>query len=387
MKKTILVAALLVWFSLASLAQNSTEKILYVVDSMPVMTDPEPGNDILQGDVADVTVIKSKDTLQRLGYQRFDGVIYLFTKAYRSRPDSLKQIPSANQMTKTNDTWFLHAVPYNGHFIDYYYSGKKKGEGTFKDGKLSGRRVLYYPNGNIEDEWDYTEGIANGWHKEYYEDGSVSQKGMFINEKEEGIWEDYFPNGQVKLRSNYHVGEIFDTATKYYSTGKIKEKVFIKNDKVISDPHLVKISQLLEKSNASNKEGDSKAAIKYCTKALEIDSTCADAYFSRATLKLNDFEFNDAIADFNKALQYEPYMEFALANRAFARIRKYQFASSRTLSKNKDITVTASADKVTIPEDEQDKICSDLHKAIFLGNKSHMITEALSNYCSGNSNE
>ena len=74
-------------------------------------------------------------------------------------------------------------------------------------------------------------------------------------------------------------------------------------------------------------------------------------------------------------------MEFALANKAFARIRKYQFASSRTLSKNSEVTVLASKDKVPIPEVERQQICNDLRKAMFLGNKSKMITEAVSDYC------
>ena len=135
------------------------------------------------------------------------------------------------------------------------------------------------------------------------------------------------------------------------------------------------------KSNESNKDEDTKSAIKYCSKALELDSTFAEAYFSRGTLKLNDFQFDDAIADLDKALQFEPYMDVALANRAFARIRKYQFANGRTLSKNDEVTVLASPDKVSIPVDEQQKICDDLQKAIFLGDKTKMITEALSNYC------
>ena len=205
----------------------------------------------------------------------------------------------------------------------------------------------------------------NMFEIEYYEDGSLKQKGEFVNGKEEGIWESFYPNGQLKLRSKYKEGEIFDTATKYYSTGKIKEKVFIKNGKVISDPSLVKINQLMNKSIESNKERDTKSAIKYCSKVIELDSTYAAAYFSRGTIKLNEFQFDEAIADFDKALKFEPLLEFALTNRAFARIRKYQFANSRTLSKNSEVTVLASKDKVPIPETEQEKICNDLQKAVF----------------------
>ena len=288
-------------------------------------------------------------------------------------------------MEKKNGTFLFKGNLYSGHFIDYYYSGRKQGEGIFLNGKLNGRRKMYYQNGKLAMERDYKNGIENGFENEYYEDGSLKQKGEYINGKEEGIWESFYPNGQVKLRSKYKTGQIFDTATKYYSTGKIKEMVFIKNDKVISDPGQAKINQLMTKSSESNKAGDTKAAMKYCSKVIEIDSSYAAAYFSRGTIKLNEFQFDEAIADFDKALQIEPFMEIALGNRAFARIRKYQFGNSRTITKNSEVTVLASKDKVPIPEDEQEKICSDLHKAVFLGNKSKMITEALTDYCEAKS--
>lgn len=381
MNKIILLFAGLFFLNSISFGQTSNDKIMFVIDSIPVIDDPEEGNEILQTDVADITVIKNKDTLRLLGYGQFDGVTFLFTKEYRNRPESIKQIPSSKQMEKKNGAFLFRSNLYSGQFIDYYYSGRKQGEGTFLDGKLNGHRKMYYQNGKLAMEKDYKDGIENGFENEYYEDGSLKQKGEFVNGKEERIWESFYPNGQVKLRSKYKSGEVFDTATKYYSTGKVKEIVFIKNGKVIPDPSLVKINQLMTKSNESNKEGDTKAAIKYCSKVIELDSTYAAAYFSRGTIKLNEFQFDEAIADFDKALKFEPLMEFALANRAFARIRKYQFASSRTLSKNSEVTVLASKDKVPIPEAEQEKICNDLQKAVFLGDKTKMITEALSDYC------
>ena len=381
MNKIILLLFGVLSFYTHSFGQTSDDKIIFVVDSIPVIDDPEEGNEISENDIADLTVVKNKDTLELLGYKQFDGVTFIFTKEYRNRPENVKQIPSSKQMERKNGVWLLHGNPYTGQFLDYYYSGRKQGEGTFQDGRLMGLRKMYYQNGKLAVERKYRDGIENGFENEFYEDGSLKQKGEFVNGKEEGIWESYYPNGQVKLRNKYKTGEIFDTATKYYSTGKIKEIVFIKNGKVTHDPSLVKKTQLMSKSNESNKEGDSKNAIKYCSKAIELDSTYVEAYFSRGTIKLNEFQFDEAISDFDRALNFEPFMEFALANRAFARIRKYQFGSSRTLSKNSEVTVLAAQDKVPIPNDEQEIICNDLQKAVFLGNKSKMITEALSNYC------
>lgn len=354
---------------------------MFVVDSIPVIDDPEEGNEILQSDISDITVIKNKDTLNLLGYGQFDGVTFIFTKEYRNRPDSLKRIPSSKQMERKNGVWLFYDVPYTGQFIDYYYSGKKQGEGTFINGRVNGHRKMYYQNGNISVERDYSDGIENGFEIEYYEDGSLKQKGEFVNGKENGIWDMYFPNGQIKQRSNFIDGVMDGETTVYYSTGKVLAIEVTKNGKTTPDKRLEKINQAMEKGHESSKKEDYKSAIKNYSKAIELDSTYAEAYFSRGTIKLNDFQFDEAIADFDKALKYEPFMEYALTNRAFARIRKYQFGNSRTISKNNDVTVLASKDKVPIPEAEQEKICSDLQKAVFLGDKSKMITEALSDYC------
>ena len=80
-------------------------------------------------------------------------------------------------------------------------------------------------------------------------------------------------------------------------------------------------------------------------------------------------------------MKYEPYFDKALANRAFARIRKYQFGSSRKLSESNGVTIMASKDNPGIPENELSIICNDLSQAIFLGDKGKMIMEAYNEFC------
>ena len=381
MKIFILLFATLFLFHAKLVAQSADEKILFVVDSIPVINDPEEGNGIMENEVAEIIIIKNKDTLNLLGYGQYSGVTFLFTKEYRNRSESIKRIPSSKQMERKNGAFVFRNNLYNGQYIDYFFSGRKLSEGTFMNGKLNGLSKFYFQNGQLAMERRYINGIENGFASEYYEDGSLKQKGEFENGKEEGIWESFYPNCQVKMRSKYKKGYVYDTATKYYSSGKIKEIVFINNAKVNYSATQIKINDLMASSSKSNKEGNAKGAIKYCTKVIEIDSTYAAAYFSRGTIKLNQLQFDDAIADFDKALMFEPFMEFALANRAFAKIRKHQFKNSRTISKNSEVTILASKDKVFIPEIEQQHICNDLRKAFFLGNKNNMISEALTEYC------
>ena len=387
MYKTLTLVIFLLFVNFKSFSQQTQPNVIYIVDSIPVIEDLEEGNEISEVDISDVTVVKNKDTLKLLGLEKFDGAIYVFTKAYRIRPAELLQIPSTKLMERKNDIWLFHGTPYSGKFIDYYYSGRKQGEGILQNGKLEGIRTMFYHNGNIVLERYYAGGIENGIEKEYYEDGSLKQKGGFVNGKENGIWEMYFPNGQLKQQSTFINGNMEGETKVYYSTGKILAIEVTKNGKTIPDKNLEKINQVMNKGHENNKEGDYKNAIKSYSKAIEIDSTYAEAYFSRGTLKLNDFKFDEAIVDFDKALKLEPYLEYALSNRAFARIRKYQYASGKPLVKNSDVTVMASKDVPEIPESELNIICNDLKQAILLGDKGKMIMEAVAEFCKPKANK
>lgn len=380
MTKTYFLISVLILANLHAVAQVQ-ENIIYIVDSIPVLQDPEEGNDIVENDIADLTVVKNKDTLKLLGYEKFDGAIYVFTKEYRNRAEDIKKIPSSRQMEKRNGVWYFQGNPYSGKFLDYYYSGKIQGEGIFQNGRVEGHRIMYFQNGIRSMERTYSNGIENGLAKEYYEDGTLKQKGEFVNGKEQGVWEMYFPNGQVKQRSSFKDGSMEGETTVFYSTGKVLAVEITKNGKTTPDKRLEKVNQALNKGHANVNEGDYKAAIKSYSKAIEIDSSNAEAYFARGTAKLNDFQFDEAILDFDRALKYEPYFEKALSNRAFARIRKYQLGSGRKLSEKNGVTVIASKDNPVIPDSDLAIICNDLKQAVFLGDKGRMIVEAVKQFC------
>ena len=114
--------------------------------------------------------------------------------------------------------------------------------------------------------------------------------------------------------------------------------------------------------------------------SCKIEPNWSEGYFARGTMKLNDFQFDEAKIDFDKTLQIEPFFTNAYGNRAFTIIRKYEFGDSRTLSKSKDVQVFATK-KVEIPESEIEKICLDLSKAVELGDTNSMVLEAFEKYC------
>ncbi len=383
MRKTLLLI-ILTLSSTIGFSQNQNENVLYIVDSIPVIEEPKEGFGTLnENEIDRVEVVKDKKIIESADYKDLDEIIYVFTKLYTERPDSIKAIPTTNRMIKRNGTWFIKndSNPYSGKFIDYYLNGKKEGEGILLNGKLNGKRLIYHLNGNLSDELEYENGISNGLEKRFYEDGSLMQKGQLKNGKEIGIWEMYHPNGQLKQRTTFNEnGKMNGESISYYSTGNVKGKNVYENGVYQKDKVNEKLFDYYNESQELYKQANYSGAIKKLNKALKLDSTWAEGYFARGTMKLNNFQFDEAIKDFDKTLEIEPYFTKAYANRAFAIIRKYELGTGRTLSDSKDIRVIATKE-TEIPESELTKVCADLKRAIALGDDNSMVLEAIEKHC------
>jgi antitoxin component YwqK of YwqJK toxin-antitoxin module len=350
------ILTLLLSFSLLQVfAQDpkKEERILYIIDNVPVIKDPDKSSGSLKNeDVDHLEVVTNPDKIKALGYDSVDKIIYITTKEFVKRSDNLKQIPTTKTMDRKDGQWYLKdaTTPYSGRFIDYFLNGKKQGEGSLKNGLVNGIRTVYFENGNKSAVKKYSDGINNGPSEEYFVNGALKQKGSFKDGKDDGLWIEYYSTGVIKRQTNFLnlVPDMTKDEKRFYD---LKSKA----------------QALLQ--------------IKKLDDAEKLNSKYADIYFYRGTAKLDNFDFDSAILDFDKAIELEPlYME-ALANRAFTRIRKYEFKGARKLSKNSEITILASKDKADIPVDDKEKICKDLNKSVELGDDKEMILAAIKQYC------
>src|SRR4051794_21778841 len=224
----IFVVILTLFYNVSQSNGQATNNIIYIIDSIPVTEHlGKMDIDISPEFIDKVVILKNKDSLKAIGYGNLGKAVLIFTKAYRNRPEDLKRIPTTKRMIQKEDRWYLKGskTPYSGEFIDYHFNGLKQGEGTFKEGKLTGYRKEYFPNGNLEHEGYFENGLAKGIEKDYYEDGSLKEQGNYTNNREQGIWKSYYPNGQLQLLSKYKKGKKVGTAIKYHSNGKVKEKI------------------------------------------------------------------------------------------------------------------------------------------------------------------
>ena len=359
---------LLVFLSISTLSfgQNPVEKILFVIDSIPLFNDPEDWNPIEKEDIADIIVIKNKDSLKLLRPEQLDGIIYIFTKAYRNRPDSVKKIPSLKQMVMTKDGWNLNGALYSGNYIDYYNSGKIQNKGTLGSGKLNGELTVYFKNGNKKSVSNYKNGILHGDWKEYYPNGLLMNSRTHKDGKGTGDYASYFINGQIMGETRPGKAGAVDTAFSYYSTGKVKQMKLIKSKKPVIDKKTNDFNGYNTYFFQTINKGELKDANKYFYLIWKVDSTSSDTHFKKGLLMMKEFRFDAAIEAFDDALNLEPLMRETLVHRAIARIKKFKYPKAKPLSDDINETPLILQDMVTIPADEQEKICADLQKAVYI---------------------
>lgn len=358
--KTLFTTLLFQFLIIFAFAQEAEERILYVVDTIPVVDEPEEGfGSLKEDDIQEIIVVNDKAAIEKYGYKDLDKVILITTKVYASRLPEIKQTPSTKTMERINGKWHLmnSSTPYTGRFIDYFPNGKKQGEGNFKEGVLEGIRTVYYIDGKKNFQRNYSNGIENGEAEQYFPNGQLKYKGVFKDGKENERWEEW------------------------YSTGQPKRSIEFKAGKATPTKEQEKYHTLLSRANQQFMDGNYQGSAKTLDKAIELNPNYSDAYFERGTAYFHDFKFDEAIKDYNKALKMEPLHMQALSNRAFARIRKYEFKGSRTLSKTGGVTVMASKDKVETPKEEQEQICADLTNGYLLGDKKQMIIDAIETHC------
>ena len=371
--------------SASPFGQIPNEKILFVIDSIPILNDPEEWNSIDPNDIADITIIKNKDSLKALRPERVDGIIYIFTKAYRNRSDSLKRIPSLKQMEVKNEIWNLNDTPYSGIYIDYYNSGKIQNKGSLINGKLNGELTVYFKNGNKKSVYNYIDGILHGFGSEYYPNGVLMNSRIYTNGRIIENGTKYFVTGQIESEIKPKKVTQYDTAFSYYSTGKIKQMKLIKNGWHVLDKKTNDFNTNTTYFFQSIHSGKLKDANKYFYSIWKIDSTSSDTRYKEGLLLMKEFRFDAAIEAFDKALELEPLMRESLVHRAIARIKKNKYANAKLLSGEIKETPLTLKDFISIPQDEQAKICNDLRQSVYVDFSElyvpKMVAPSILNFC------
>ncbi len=107
---------------------------------------------------------------------------------------------------------------------------------NYKNGKYHGKCTIYTESGNKSVEVFFVNGLKEGVAKEYFYKGTVQYETTYKNDVENGKFKRYFLNGgKVREEGNYLNG-LKDGIWLYYDeTGKLIEEVEYKNDNIIKE--------------------------------------------------------------------------------------------------------------------------------------------------------
>ncbi|MBC7884043.1 MAG: toxin-antitoxin system YwqK family antitoxin [Saprospiraceae bacterium] len=117
-----------------------------------------------------------------------------------------------------------------GEYVFYYESGKIKEKAIYVNGMLTGARLLYHENGQIEIEEMYNEkGVLEGPYKVYYASGKVQLEKQYVQNEINGTIKVYYPSGTLKEEVTMEHNEENGPFTEYYNNGKIHWKGTYRN--------------------------------------------------------------------------------------------------------------------------------------------------------------
>lgn len=120
--------------------------------------------------------------------------------------------------------------PNNGKKTDYYYGDVKQSEYTLKNGKLNGKLVSYYSNGNTKIAGTYINGEKSGAFKEYSENGELEFEYSMKSGEFNGGFKTYFNNGQLKKMGSFLNGKENGKFTEYDEQGNKTAEYSMNND-------------------------------------------------------------------------------------------------------------------------------------------------------------
>ncbi|MGV3629912.1 MAG: toxin-antitoxin system YwqK family antitoxin [Bacteroidota bacterium] len=130
-----------------------------------------------------------------------------------------------------------------------YYgpSGKVSYKETFKEGKLNGKKTVFYVSDDPADKslrvamvQHYANDVLQGEEIEYFEDGSVKSKGTYDKGQRSGRYVINNINGNNIVVENYKNGTLHGWCYGYDDNGKELGKKFYKNGKELKGKELDK---------------------------------------------------------------------------------------------------------------------------------------------------
>ncbi len=113
-------------------------------------------------------------------------------------------------------------------WINYNPQGYRVSMEKYRDGKLNGKKVMFYIQNQIErgelkvlSETVYSDSLKSGPYLEYFSSGTLKKRGAYENDKEVGIWTTFDVNGMPVQVCQYKKGLKHGWVYRYKSDSEV----------------------------------------------------------------------------------------------------------------------------------------------------------------------
>jgi antitoxin component YwqK of YwqJK toxin-antitoxin module len=99
-------------------------------------------------------------------------------------------------------------------WIYYNEKGEKIAQSVYRQGKLHGPSLTFYPGGSVCEDLSYKDDKKEGSYKSFFENGKLKEEGQYKNNMPDGRVVYYHPNGQKSSFGDFVSG--VKSGTWYY---------------------------------------------------------------------------------------------------------------------------------------------------------------------------
>jgi antitoxin component YwqK of YwqJK toxin-antitoxin module len=154
-----------------------------------------------------------------------------------------------------NKLTFVNGRP-DGYAQMFHENGKISEEGNWKNNRWVGNYKLYYPNGQVQHEFVFSQtGKREGAQKYFYDNGELAIEGNFVNGKESGIIKEYYENGDPKAEKNFMDGNVDVASIKEFQP---KKPIVPKSENPADNAPALKVKEDEKPNEAAVKKGAPK---------------------------------------------------------------------------------------------------------------------------------
>lgn len=111
---------------------------------------------------------------------------------------------------------------YHGPYTKTDSTGILLEKGSYDNGKLTGVRELYFPDGKVKVRERYKNGQIDDLYEYFHPNGQPELKGYYINGEMYGVWKKYLDDGSLFEEVTMSKNEEMGPFTEYYKDGRLQ---------------------------------------------------------------------------------------------------------------------------------------------------------------------